>query len=153
MRRCHQRILWGSDLKYAFDHLKEYDDPAFREAQVREFFEAGLDGRGRNKETLWCTLYLCNEEMHSLYSREYKSRYRDMSKANDRWLHDFMVEEDMKANEKILATHKQGWDGMSASERAQKICWGGRPSRYLFAAASTTAVASVFFFFRYGSSV
>jgi hypothetical protein len=136
----------GPPVKYAFAHLQEYDNPAFREAQARGYFETGLAGRQHNRDSLWCILFLCNEEMHVLYQKEYKSRTREMIMDNDRWLHEFMVKEDEKANREILARHKQAWDGMGAAERAKKIGWGGSPSRYFIAAAGTAVLAGSFFF-------
>ena len=140
-------------LKHAFYHLAEYDDPAFRLAQARKYLEEGVGGKGRDEDIGWCTTYLCSEEVHALYRSEYKPRYRAMIRDNDRWGHNFLVAQDAKANRVILNQHKQEWDRMSAWEKTRKTCLGGRPIRYLLAAAGTSAVVGTVFFFDMGCRI
>jgi hypothetical protein len=142
--------LLGPVLFACKEQLETYADPAFRIERAREYYEMGLAGRAieydRNVVRVYCTEYLCAQEMHDLYQSEYKKKFRNMATENNRWVHNIGESVRAEDNKVILAQYKQTWEGMSASEKAKKICLRGLPSRYLIVALVATSAAGALYF-------
>ena len=122
---------WGGQLWR--ENIELYSDPEFRKVKVKEYAERR--GRPHNKEENeqeWLALTLCKQELHDLYRKEPK--YLD-SRSTSLWIIN-------GNNRAVLAKHRQEWDKLSASEKAEKIF--GKRDKYEIAAAITTAISCFF---------
>ena len=109
-------------------------NPEVRKNKVKEYADNLYEGRMStiSREEQWLVLSLCKQELHDLYRKEQK--YLD-SRHTSLW----MINGNNRA---VLAKHRQEWDKLSPSEKAEKIF--GKRDKYEIAAAATTAISCFF---------
>lgn len=116
------------------ENIELYSDPKERKNKVKKYADNLYKGKKStiSKEEQWLVLSLCKQELHNLYRKEPK--YLD-SRHTSLWIIN-------RNNRAVLAKHKQEWDKLSPSEKAEKIF--GKRDKYEIAAATTTAISCFF---------